>query len=226
MPPTTTTAPDGWHYHVGTTPAQRHHLRRFMHRRRWWALTHHQWPSLLTRLGLGGALIALAHGACQQARHAPLTTVVLTAVLTGAACMVVVGAVAVLLGAAVPWWRLRPGRTRWVAHWCQGPHGETAIRFTRPHPPAPYRPERWPGMDFYGEHGAGKRLLHWLQTLVDDRDAILIIHTRSPKLVAYYQNAGLTLTRQPRLRCGSVQFGKTVLTYPPRPRSHAARQPT
>ena len=203
--------PDQWRFHTGAvTDAQRRRLLRFMSRRSWWAALHHGWQAAPGK----AALLAAAVGASVGWVFGTLGWVV--APMIGVAfTVVVVVPLAHGIARTLFWWHLRRPGTR-VVHWCEGPNGELAVRMTTPRPACAGVPEHWYGMDLYGVGGAGRRLLTWLQHLVDERGAILIIRTTHPPLVGYYQQAGFAVGHQPRIRLGRwAQLGATVLHYPP-----------
>ncbi len=132
------------------------------------------------------------------------------------AAYVVVGLPLVaVVSALIRLWMLRPRSRSWIAHWCEGPSGQFAVRMTRPASGESGARTRWPGRDLFGHAGAGVRLLCWLQQLADDQHATIVIATTVPTLVGYYQRAGFTVESERWLRLGEIVLaGKAVLSYP------------
>ncbi len=177
-------------------------------------MRHHGWHGTQGKLAIAGLTAGIPLGALQAWADGSAGWIVTMLAVAGA--VGVITPLSLALSAVVRWWRLRSARSGWVAHWCEGPDGELAIRMTHPKPATAEQPERWPGLDLYGIGGAGRRLLGWLQNLADDNGAALLVRTTQPRLVPYYENAGLTTVSRPWLRIGTaMQLGKTVLSYPP-----------
>jgi hypothetical protein len=132
------------------------------------------------------------------------------------AAYVVVGLPLVaVVSALIRLWMLRPRSPSWIAHWCEGPDGQLAVRMTRPATGESGARTQWPGRDLFGQAGTGVRLLHWLQRLADDQHATIIIATTVPTLVGYYQREGFTVESERWLRLGPIVVaGKAVLSYP------------
>ena len=209
--------PDAWRFHTGTTSdEQRRRLAAFMNRRSLWALRHHGWRDgagqVVVVVCLSAAVLTVADGGAASGKA--------WAVAASAAFTISVVLVGASYGLArrIRARRLRSTAGGWVAHWCEGPNGELAVRMTRPRQTKGRvragAPEFWDGVDLFGEHGAGRRLLRWLQELADEHGAVLVFRTTQPPLVRYYQRAGFTIASQPRLRIGPVQLGTTTLHYP------------
>ncbi len=207
---------DGWRFHVGApTRAQRRRLLVFMTRRSLWALFRHGWRGAAGRAAaVGFAVFALAAVLSVRVRGSVVLTVSVWLLLP--ACVVVAFVLASeALGTAIRWWRLWVPGSRWVAHWCEGPDGQLAVRMTKPGRPKAGQPAQWPGTDLFGQGGSGRRLLAFLQRLADDERATLVIKTGPAPLVAYYQRAGFTVVKR-------SWFGTTVLGANSRSHGHPA----
>jgi hypothetical protein len=201
---------DGWRFHVGArTRAERRLLLRFMTRRSVWSMYRHGWRATLPGRVTAGAFVAGLPLAVALVYTGMPTALAATApLLLAALTIVVILPVAVLISTGIRWWRLRAPHSAWVAHWCEGPDGQLAVRMTKSKPPLPGQPTQWPGIDLFGQGGAGRRLLEWLQRLADDQHATLIIKTNTRPLIGYYEHAGFTLIKS--LRPGRA----AVLQYP------------
>ncbi|WP_018588674.1 GNAT family N-acetyltransferase [Salinispora arenicola] len=210
--PATLPHDDGWRFHTGIPAPLTARLLRFMTRRWRWALLRHGWRGPIGIAVVLGATGAAAAGiiATTLMPWAPELLLLPLAVIPAAAIAVTAGQVTI----RGVWRRRLQHPDRWVPHWCEGPHGELAIRWTRPLP-ADHRPERWYGMDLYGSGGAGRRLLHWLQRRADACGAVLVIRTNRPPLVTYYQSCGFVISKEAPVSLGRwTQIGTTVLYYP------------
>ncbi|MDM4723273.1 hypothetical protein QTQ03_28595 [Micromonospora sp. WMMA1363] len=204
---------DGWRFHTGIPRADQARLLHFMIRRWRWGTLRHGWRGPLGIAAVVGAAGAGIAGiiATMLMPWAPELLVLPLAVIPAVIIAVATGQVAIR---RVWQRRLQHPERGWVPHWCEGPHGELAIRWTQPLS-ADHRPERWYGMDLYGSGGAGRRLLHWLQRRADARGAVLVIRTTRPPLVTYYQSCGFMISKETPVRLGRwTQIGATVLYYP------------
>jgi len=123
--------------------------------------------------------------------------------------------VVAMVSALIRLWMLRPRSVSWIAHWCEGPNGQLAVRMTLPARDESDTRTPWPGRDLFGHAGSGARLLRWLQQLADEQHATIVLTTTAPTLVGYYQRAGFTVESEQWLRLGEIVVaGKAVLSYP------------
>jgi hypothetical protein len=206
----------GWRFHAGVRcRADQWRLARYMIRRSWWATWRHGWRGTPGRACLAAASIGVLAIPVLWSTDGP-TLLTLSSPLLLIAAYVVVGLPLVaVVSALIRLWMLRPHSRSWIAHWCEGPNGQLAVRMTRPASGESGARTRWPGRDLFGHAGAGVRLLRWLQQLADDQHATIIIATTVPTLVGYYQRAGFTVESERWLRLGEIVLaGKAVLSYP------------
>jgi hypothetical protein len=182
-----------------------------MTRRSMWALYRHGWhlPGMAFVFGLLIGLYLYASGSSTAVAAA---TPVAAAMLTAG----VIVPLSVLTSMVIRRQMMCSSASRWMAHWCEGPDGQLAVRMTRPEPATEASPAYWPGRDLFGGGGAGRRLLVWLQHLAEEHHAVVIIKTTRPKLLIYYQSIGFSVVKPPRIRIGTAwQLGTAVLRYPP-----------
>jgi hypothetical protein len=206
---------DGWRFHAGMRcRADQWRLARYMIRRSWWATWRHGWRGTPGRACLAAASMGVLTMPVLWSTDGP-TLLALSSPLLLIAAYVVVGLPLVaVVSALIRLWMLRPHSRSWIAHWCEGPDGQLAVRMTRPASDEAGAGPRWPDRDLFGHAGAGVRLLRWLQQLADDQHATIVIATTVPTLVGYYQRAGFTVESERWLRLGEIVLaGKAVRSY-------------
>src|SRR5439155_3750166 len=186
-----------------------------MIRRSWWATWRHGWRGTPGRACLAAAGIGVLAMPVLWSTDGP-TLLTLSLPLLLVAAYVVVGLPLVaVVSALVRLWMLRPRPRSWIAHWCEGPHGQLAVRITRSASGESGARTRWPGPDLCGHARAGVRLLRLLQQLADHQHATIVIATTVPRPVGYYQRAGFTVESERWLRLGEIVVaGKAVMSYP------------
>jgi hypothetical protein len=206
----------GWRFHAGVRcRADQLRLARYMTRRSWWATWRHGWHGTPGRGGLTAAAFGFVAIPVLWAIDGPTVRTLTFPLLLVTAYVVVGLPLVAAVSALVRLWMLRPQSPSWVAHWCEGPHGQFAVRMTRPASGETGARTLWPGRDLFGHAGAGVRLLRWLQQLAEDQQATVVIATTVPTLVGYYQRAGFTIASERWLRLGKVVIaGKAILSFP------------
>ncbi len=174
---------DGWRFHAGLRcRADQWRLARYMIRRSWWATWRHGWRGTPGRACLAVASIGVLAVPLLWSTDGPTLLTLGFPLLLVAAYLAVGLPLVAAVSALIRLWMLRPRSPSWIAHWCEGPSGQLAVRMTRPASGEAGARTRWPGRDLFGHARAGVRPLRWLQQLADDQHATIVIATTVPRL--------------------------------------------